>query len=266
MKIGVMSNVPRTGKTTVMMSFAHVYSRSQGKVVAIFSTASLSSVTDALKKIHSYDTASTPGVLRAFLETGSISGKEILDYAVKSGKDEVYVYDTIDTKDEVSSIDFLKRTIRTVSTDLILVEIKGDPTTDSAKNIMNECDAILNVFNLDNQSISAVKEYAKSLDVKMAAKMRYLVNHYDDRIITEKKLSGLTKIAPKFMCVHSYSPLTVKLFLEGDYDIYADRVVYGHEDFTDIRTQCLKEIQMFFNTEKRKRVREVSDWPKRGVN
>ena len=52
MKIAIVSNTPRAGKTYFMLALAHTYSRSQQSKVAVFSTGELAHVTAPLLQVQ----------------------------------------------------------------------------------------------------------------------------------------------------------------------------------------------------------------------
>ena len=115
LKIGIISNTPRVGKTTLALSLAHTYSRSQQAKVAIFSTGELSHVTEPLMETQEKDEAATAGVFKAMLETQTIRGEQLFSYAVRSGYDEVFIFDLFDRKDD--------KTLHLLRTNLLLISV-----------------------------------------------------------------------------------------------------------------------------------------------
>lgn len=261
MKIGIISSIPRTGKSTVMLSLGYTFSRSQRKKVALFSTGSLEHIVSPLMQTQEEDEANSVGVFRAMLETRSINGPQLFDYAIRGGRDEVFIFDLFDkSKDINKTMEFLCSTIRTIQSDMVLVEIAGDLNAQGNKEVMAACDVLLYVFMTDLTSISAMKAYSASLDDKAKAKTVYVCDAYDQRILSEKKLSGLTQKGQREVQCIGYSPSMIKLFIDGDLSGFADKVVGGHEDFVKLRSQQEKLMQVLYDDAKRKRIIPIKDW------
>lgn len=273
MKIAIVSSVPRVGKTYFMLSLAHTYSRSQQAKVAIFSTSELSHVTEPLLQVQDKDEAATAGVFKAMLETGTIRGEDLFSYSVRSGRDEVFIFDLFNRKNDLNqNLEFLARTIKSIESKMILVEINGDPKSVENQVVLDTCDVIIDLFTTDNKSIAEFKAYDKSLpDMKINGrpvgekyknKVLYLCSMYDPRILSEKKLSGLLGKGQKDIMTFEYNPTLAKLMLDGDYGAFTDKIVYGHEDLLKLRRDLLVVMQKLYDDSKRKRIKEIKDWPK----
>lgn len=263
MKIAIVSNTPRVGKTYFMLALAHTYSRSQQSKVAVFSTGELAHVTAPLLQVQDKDEAATPGVFKAMLETGTIRGEQLFNYAMRSGRDEVFIFDLFNRKNDLSqNLDFLARTFKSIDSKMILVEVNGNPKSKENQVIIDNCDVVINLFNTDNYSIEEFKLFDKSLEDKFKKKYIYLCSMYDARILSEKKLSGLLGKGQKDILTFEYNPSMSKLFLDGEYGTFTDKVVYGGEEFLKIRQNLLVIMQKLYDDEKRKRIKEIKDWPK----
>lgn len=261
MRIGVISNTARTGKTTVMTSLAYIYSRSQKRKVAIFSTGALKHVVDPLLLLQEKDDAATTGVFKAMLESRSISGEKLFDYAIRGGRDQVFIFDLFTgNKDAQKSMDFLVSTSKSVDADMVLIEVAKDIKWPGNKEVIDACDVILNVFSLDIQSISEMRMYMKSLNPKELKKTILVCNNYDPRIMSEKKLSSFTAKGQNEVLVLDYNPSFVKFAMDGDLSGFVDKCVNGHEDFIKMRSQLEKIMQVLYDTPKRKRIIPVKDW------
>lgn len=264
LKIGIISNTPRVGKTTMMLSLAHTYSRSQQAKVAIFSTGELSHVTEPLMDTQEKDEAATAGVFKAMLETQTIRGEQLFSYAVRSGYDEVFIFDLFDRKDDKNqNFDFLARTIGSIDAKMVLVEIVGDPASTENKSIVDRCDVLLYLFNADRYSINQLRLYAKALPAKDKDKVFYVCAKFDPWIMADKKLSGLVGKGTKDFMLFDYNPAITKMFIDGIYSKFADAIVYGHEDFLKTRQQLLTIMQKLYDEPGRKRIKEIKDWPKK---
>lgn len=273
MKIAIVSNVPRVGKTYFMLALAHTYSRSQQSKVAIFSTGELSHVTGPLLEVQDKDEAATAGVFKAMLETGTIRGEDLFSYSVRSGRDEVFIFDLFNRKNDLNqNLEFLARTIKSIESRMILVEVVGDPKANENQEVLDSCDVIIDLFTADNKSINEFKLYDKSLPEmkingrsvgdKYKNKVLYLCSMYDPRILSEKKLSGLLGKGQKDIMTFEYNPTMAKMFLDGDYGVFTDKIVSGHEDMLKLRQNLLIVMQCLYDDDKRKRIKEIKDWPK----
>lgn len=261
MKIGVMSNTPRTGKSTVLTALAYTYSRTQKKQVAIFSTGSLESLVKPILRINNKDSAASAGVFRALLETRSLTGNQLFDYAIRGGRDEVFIFDLFDrTKDQSKALDFLHATLDTIRSEMVLVKICGSHKLSGNKLIMDSCDVILNVFNPDMQSINEVVSYAGTLTEAQKRKTIFVCNSLDDRILSEKKVTGMMRKNPIQFSTVYYTPGMIKLFMDGDYSAFADKILTGHEELMQVRGQLEKLMQVLYDDGKRKRIIPIKDW------
>lgn len=261
MIIGVISNTARTGKTTLMMALAYSYSRSQKRKVAVFSTGSLRHIVDPLMSLQEKDEAATTGVFKALLESKSIKGDTLFNYAVRGGRDEVYVFDLFTGfKDAQKSMEFLVSTTRSIDADMVLVEIAKDIKWPGNKEMMDSCDVIIDVFTPDIASIGDMKQYSKNLNQRDAKKTLYVCNQYDAKIMSEKKLSGFTAKGQNEVLVLDYNPSYVKFSMDGDMTGWTNKFMQGHEDFLKMRSQLEKLMQALYDTPKRKRIIPVKDW------
>lgn len=264
MKVGVLSNVARTGKTTVMLSLGYLYSRSQKKQVAMFSTGSLKHIVDPLTALQEKDDAATTGVFKAMLESKSITGDKLFDYAVRGGRDEVFIFDLFtNNRDAQKSMDFLVSTVKSISdnnSNMTLIEISKDIKWLGNREVIDSCDVILNVFSLDTVSIAAMRTYMANLTPKEAKKTLLVCNMYDDRVMSEKKLTQFTAKGQNSVMVLNYNPSFVKLAMEGNMSAFVDKCMQGHEDFLKYRSQVEKMMQTLYDTPKRKWIIPVKDW------
>lgn len=261
MRIGVMSNMARTGKTTVMLQLAYLYSRSQKKKVAIFSTGSLEHVTNPLLMLQEKDDAATTGVFKAMLESRSISGEKLFDYAIRGGRDEVYIFSLFsNSKDAQKSMEFLVSTSKSVSADMTLIEISKDIKWPGNKEVLEACDVILDVFTPDISSIADMRQHMKSLGTRDLKRTVLVCNMYDPRIMSEKKLSSFTGKGQNEVIPISYNPSFVKYAMDGDMSGFVNKCVDGHEDFLKLRSDVEKLMQVLYDTPKRKRIIPVKDW------
>lgn len=261
MRIGIISNVARTGKTTVMLSLGYTFSRSQKKKVAIFSTGSLKHIVDPLTALQEKDDAATTGVFKAMLESRSINGDKLYDYAVRGGRDEVFIFDLFtNNKDAMKSMDFLVSTSKSIDTYMTLIEIQKDLKWLGNREVLDACDVILNVFSPDTVSISAMRSYMAALTPKELKKTLLVCNMYDARIMSEKKLSQFTGKGQNSVLILDYNPSFTKLAMEGNMSSFVDKCMQGHEDFIKYRSELEKIMQVLYDRPKRKIIIPVKDW------
>lgn len=262
MKIGIISNVDRVGKTYFGIALSHVYARSQKSKVAYFTTSALTHVIEPIMQTQDKDESATAGVFKAMLETGTIRGDELFNYAVRSPRDEVYFFDLFNRRsNQTQNLDFLLRTINLIKANMIIVEICGDPASDVNTKLLEDCNVILNLFTADNSSIKAIREFDKSISEEIRYKTRYICSMYDPRILSEKKVSALLGKGRNDIHQFSYNPGIAKLFLNGDYCEFADKTVYGtSEEFVSTRGEFLTILQMLYDEPGRKRIKELKDW------
>lgn len=261
MKIGIVSNIPRTGRTTVMMLLAHVFARSQRKKVAVFSTGELGHIVNPIRAMQEPDEANTVRVFRAMLETGTIAGQSLFDYSIRSSRDNVFIFNLIDNDRSVGqSFEFLSRTLKTINADMVLVEVRG--RVDDKKNIevINSCDRILNVFNQDKISIKLLKDRLSSLSAKQRAKYSLVCNRYDDRVCSVSKMASMIGVSRKSITTIDDSEVLAKLINDGDFDKLTSGIVYGDSTMVSLRRDAMKLMQSAVDIETRRIIRDYGQW------
>lgn len=85
MRVAVMSVVPTLGKSSLIEVLGGVYSRSQGRTVAVFSTGNAVDNTELITNITSNDKLDNPYAIKALIENAAGEPEALLDYGVQAG-------------------------------------------------------------------------------------------------------------------------------------------------------------------------------------
>lgn len=265
MKIGIVSNIPRTGRTVIMMLLAQTFARSQRKRVAVFSTGELGHIVNPIKAMQEPDDANTVGVFRAMLETGTIAGKALFDYSVRTSRDNVFVFNLIDNNRFIGqSFEFLSRTLKTIDADMVLVEIRGRIDDPKNAEVVNTCDRILNVFNQDVISIDLVKKRLARLNEKQKSKCILICNRFDDRVCSENKLSGLVGVGRKYIHTVEEHPVLARMINEGEFEKLTSGIVYGDPTMVSLRRDAMNLMRAAVDTDTRRIIKSYELWPRNG--
>lgn len=263
MKIGIVSNIPRTGRTVIMMLLAQTFARSQRKRVAVFSTGELSHIVNPIRSMQEPDETNTVGVFRAMLETGTIAGKALFDYSVRSSRDNVFVFNLIDNNRSIGkSFEFLSRTLKTIDADMVLVEIRGRIDDPKNTEVVNTCDRVLNVFNQDIISINLLKKRLDSLNSKQRSKCVLVCNRFDDRVCSEVKLSGLVGVGTKYITTIEDNPVLARYINDGEFEKLTNGIVYGNPEMVSLRRDALKLMRCAVDSETRRVIKGYELWPR----
>lgn len=263
MKIGIVSNIPRTGRTVIMMLLAQVFARSQRRRVAVFSTGELGHIVNPIRDMQEPDDANSVGVFRAMLETGTIAGRALFDYSVRSSRDNVFVFNLIDDNKSIGqSFEFLSRTLKTIDADMVIVEIRGRIDDPKNAEVVNTCDRIINVFNQDVVSINLLKQRLNSLSDKQRSKCVLVCNRFDDRVCSELKLSGLVGVGRKYITTVEDNEVLARLINNGEFEKLTSGIVYGDPTMISLRRDAIKLMRCAVDTETRRIIKGHEYWPK----
>lgn len=277
MKIAITSDVPRTGKSTTAMLLGHIFSRTQEKRVAIFSTGDIEELIELTEPRGSFSSLNSTAVLNALLKNNSLNGEELYDYAIRSGEDDVHLFNVFDrTMSLEDAEEILTNTINIVnqSTYMTLIDICGDPKSALNQTIMRDADVILNIFNHDLKSIHAAKESMVALSKKemkteknvkdysreIAFKTCYVCGKYDRNVLSEKKVAGVLGVTARNITVVPYTSSLQSMCLQGAIHKSSSYIVEGHPAFVEYRIKLLEIMQVLYDSGSRKVIRGVSEW------
>lgn len=266
MKVAVFSPVPTCGKSILTQVLGSVFSRSQGRDVAIFSTGDAKDNIELVQSSIVDDMAlNNPYTLKAIVDTVDTGDeKQILNYGNQAGDEHVYIFDILSAnmaQDEKE--DFFLSAIKVVPVDLTLIEIKGDIHSEFNERVLKECDCSIMLVEQSMRGYRVAKELISTLTIPSVATNRaFCVANYDQMVCSEKRMCDAFKISVKDLFKFYHSPQLAKLAFNKELDQAAYNIIQGDYELVQFRNPILELMQFIFDTPVRKMIREVDKWYK----
>lgn len=261
MKVAVISpDKTSCGKSSFIYLLAGVYSRSQAKSVSIYSLAD--TVEDKYMVTLNGNGVGTksPTVFKAMMETSSIGKEDIHDYAIRVGKEDVYLFDfyscSLDTYDKDQ---MLVNCMALDSSNLVLVELH-ETESRLSKEILEQCDQVIVMFGTSPKSINAIKTFKETSRAEILHKASYVISQYNPNVMSESKLSKFTGIAVRNTLQFPYNTLIAKETLEGTLDTLCSYIVRGHYELANMRPKMQEVMQVLFDTGRTKSIKPINEW------
>lgn len=261
MKVAVLSAVPTSGKTAFMEVLGGVFSLSQGRDVAIFSTGELSELIDIVTDDSSEKDLSSPDVVKAMVEANA-GDKMLLDYGIQSGMEHVYIYDIMGVDMPIDErVEFLEEAIKAVPVDLTLIEIAGDPNSDLNKLILSQCDCSI---LLVEPSVKAITSYVRFVGTIPTCPAKYnmalVASKINYSIISDKQMASKMGIRFESMYKYPYNPIIPKLSLAGTLDGICEKIVVGDASVVQLRMPLYEIMTFLFDQPGIKVIRSIDKW------
>lgn len=266
MKVAVFSPVPTCGKSIFIQVFGAVFSRSQGRDVAIFSTGDAKDNLELVSASIVDDMAlNNPYTLKAIVDTIDAGDeKQILNYGNQAGDEHVYIYDILSANmAEEEKEEFFLSAIDTVPVDLTLIEIKGDIHSDFNERVLRKCDCSIMLVEQSIRGYRVATELTKTLTIPSVFTNRaFCIANYDPIVCSEKRLSDAFKMPIKEIFKFYHSPQLAKLAFNKELDLAAYNIIQGDYELVQFRNPILELMRFIFDTPERKMIREVDKWYK----
>lgn len=264
MKVAVISAVPTCGKTTLIDVLGGVFSRSQGRDVAVFSTGNAKENIEQITNFAGNEALDNPYIFRAMVQNAGVDAKELLNYGVQAGDEHVFMYDILgSTMSQVDKEDFLIEAINSVPVDLTLVEISGDCFSELNQRVLNECDCCL---LLTEQSPRGFRKAAEICNKFTIPQMKYnraiIISKCDPVVASDKKMAEQLKVSVQSLYKFPRSSMLAKMAYNGELDKAAYNIIIGDYELVNFRTPMLELMQFLFDAPNRKVIRGVDKWYK----
>lgn len=263
MRIAVVSDTKQVGKTCIMELLGSVFARSQQRTVCLLSTSRLNSLFSYADVEKNSDKMRNPSVLKVLVEGGKLAGNDILNYAYRIGKEEVYAFDTYDSSMTAKdSNGLLLHLLGGVKTDLTIVEVTGKLDNPFNKEVLKNVDAVLYVFTQSYESIEGVKAYIETYKDTLYPRTCFVCNKYDEMVCGDKKLMALTGLKLMSLIVMPYNSTIMSYCLDGKLASLSKYIVSGFAEVINLRMKLLEMMQFFFDTGSHKYIKGVNEWNK----
>ena len=259
-KVGIISPVANVGKTTLSEVLAGVYSISQNRAAAIFSTGLMD---DLVSSVTEQDALGVmkPDVVEAML--GAMKGeRDLLDYGRRVGMENVYMYDLhIPTLSEEAQSDLICTALNGIPVDLSIIEISGDPTSEVNQKTIKECDCLLMLVPATHKAImqypAVIEQLPKCVASKNVCTVAYNI---DANIIATKKLATMLKKGIADLYTFPRNDCLPKLALLGGLDSACEKIVHADPQYVNLRQPLYEIMSYLFDTDRYKIIRPIEKW------
>ncbi len=260
MKVGILSAVPMCGKTTLAELLAGVFSISQRRTAAIFSTGSLDDLKRSVE-INEHDANPKTDIIRTMIES-SPKEKLLLDYGARIGMENVFLYDVLGADmEELDKADFLKKAVNSIPVDLTIVEFTGNLLDTINQEVFKEMDCCL---YLVPTSWKAITSYTRVLEAMPVCPARYnnkLVSAMiDPNSVGDKKFAGLLGVKTEELMRFPEVDLIVKESLAAHLDVLCSKIVVGDPAYQCLRMPLYEMMSYMFDTNTYKVIRPIDKW------
>lgn len=262
MRIAVVSKLQQEGKTAVMCLFAGLYAATQQRKAVMLSANDAVTTTEYNKAMIMQDAMSSTAVLTALAETGGAKDTDILTYATRIGKGNLFTYKTVDKR--IQREDSEKLILSLMSKegfDLTVIEVK-DTENSTSRRILDNVDAIIYVFTPSVKSLNAVEEYLSDTRHDYALRTCFVCNKYDEFAATNKKLAERIGMSWKDIVMFPYNSFVAKSTLDGNLYKLVDKIIKGDESVIALRKPIVDLMQFFYNDSRHKVIKGVEQWNK----
>ena len=260
MKVGILSVVPTSGKTTLMELLAGVFTISQRRTAALFSTGDLSDFTSSVET-NEISTKPQADVVKAMIES-SAGDRLLLDYGTRIGMENVFLYNILGAEmDDDDKIQFLTDAINAVPVDLTLVEITGDPFSYINQNVLKQLDCCFILVYPCWKAINEFREFIKKLPNCMAVDNYMAVAAMiDPRSIGDKKFASLLGIKLEDMLRYPELDVLPKEALAVHLDACCEKIVAGDPQYVQLRQPIYEMMSYIFDTNTYSIIRPIEKW------
>ena len=263
MKVALISPEQMCGKSTLAQVLGSVYSRTQGKDVAIISTGEGADNLDMSDtKGFAKDTANAH-VFKSIIEAADGTDKSLLNYGAQAGDERVFIFDIRgNTLSEREKIELAEEAVKKLPASLTLVEICGDLNSPMNTAVLKQCHVALCCVDVSLKHIKSLKRFKDSLPGVLSRNSGIVLMKHNPEIISDKALKSLINLNTQDILRFPYSPVVQKLSINGDLDKIAYQIVIGDPAVQNFRTPMLEIMQFLFDTDKRKIIRGMDKWSK----
>lgn len=263
MKVAVVSNQSgQVGKSVVCLLLGLMFSATQSRRSVLLSTGDAKSMYDQCSIDRSNDRLRNTNIFNALMQNAALSDNQILDYADRIGKTDTFAFNLFDSSMEESKLqELFINTLHRLSTDLVVVEAKGDLRSSINSEIMSICGAIYYVFNPNLASIAAMQEYIKNFDQNWVSRTIFICQQYCPEVISENHFLKNINIPKKLFIYLPYNTAVLKACYEGEIERLIPLIVKGDGQTINMRQKLLEMMQVLFNARGIKYIKEFSEWP-----
>ena len=264
MKVAVLSAVATCGKTTIATVLGGVFSRSQGRDVAIFSTGD---ATDNIEMVTVYDhneKLDNPHIFKSMVDTASEDGKELLYYGAQAGDEHVYIYNIMSAAmDDYEKKELLLNAIDKVPADLTLIEISANPSSPLNTKVLQSCDCSILLCDTSNKGIRKLTKMIEQLPkCKASVNRAVVISEYNPVVCSDKAFASRLQLKSQDVFKFPYNNQIQKLAFAGELDKLAYNVIIGDNEVVNLRRPCQDLMEFLFNSPTRKIVRGIDRWYK----
>lgn len=266
MKVAVISAVPTCGKTMLVQALGSVYSRSQGREVAIFTTGDAKDNIELVTNYVGNDALDNPHIFRAMVKNAGESAEDLLDYGLQAGDEHVYIYNILGASmSDADKEEFFLDAIDAVPVDLTLIEIHGDLDSELNAKVLQACDCCLLLTEQSPRGFRLAEKVIKEFKIPTLIHNRALIiSKCDPMVASDKSMAQKLKIGIESIYKFPRNSTLAKMAYNGELDRAAYNIVIGDHELAQLRIPLLEIMQFIFDDKvhNRKVIRGVDKWYK----
>lgn len=261
-KVALISTGQTLGKSCLATVLGGVYSRSQGRNVAIFSTGDATDITDLVDTFSKAGDIDSPHIFKAMVENATEDEKVLFNYGVQAGDEHVYVYNILNASMPMEDKkELLISAIKKVPADLTIIEINGDINNEINQKVLEICDCALWLVDTSLKGVKKYKEIYNSIDIpNIKYNHAIVMSKYNNVIVSDKKFAGLLNVKTAELFKMPYNNMIGKYALLGQLDRLAHNIIIGDCEVVDLRMPLQEIMSFLFNTPTRKIIRSIDKW------
>lgn len=264
MKVAVLSAVPTCGKSVFMEILGGVYSRSQGRNTALFSTGNISDISEMVTCFNKNAALDNPHIIKAMIDNAQEGTDSLLNYGEQAGDEHVYIFNILNAAMSYEeSKEFLINSIKKIPADLSLIEISGDLNSDLNRDVLALCDCS---FILTDQSIKGARLLATTVESMPACKAKrnrgIVLSNFDGNICSDKAFASRVGLKTQNLFKFPSSTVAAKMAFNGELDQIIYKILVGDHEVVNFRRPCQDLMEYLFDSDKRKIIREIGRWYK----
>lgn len=266
MRVAVISNTSKIGKSSFIFLLASIFARSQHRRVAIMSTSDMTNALDTVEVKAPVGKEGAMPVFKALLDAKQLEPAEIWEYGTRVGTEEVFAFNIMGSSMEENDLLSVNEVLlQQLESELTLIEITGDFESEVNMNVLENVDNIIYVTGMSLDCIRETKHYIETLPEDIVKRTGFLCQKFSYEIMNEKQFAKKLGISVRILMTLPYNVMIPKFEMEHKLNALADKIVAGQEDVIPLRIK-LYEIMCYIFGEagqhNRRGVKEVKDWYK----
>lgn len=262
MKAAIISTQSYVGKSTFMTMLSAIYSRSQRREAALFTTGH-SSDNFSIAEYKQGDKFASAQIFKSIVELNTEDKQELYSYGLRQGSELVYFYDLLNMqKPKERLVDFFTTALNKINAPhtLCLIEICGNIKSEFNQEILKECDVALILATQSKKGPRKVQQIKEALPENLAYATTTIISQYKPSICSIKELREVYKDSS--ILQFPYSNELESQVWNGRANRFATDAARGAYNAVEFLQPMYEVLQFIFNDERHTVIGGVNTWYK----